>query len=122
VWVRATERSRDAVLDALSRGCFYSSTGPRIEHVRVTESFVEVRCTPAASVTLVSARTAGARANTGRMGWRWRVDDVVEDDEELVVEVRLQRRGADRMPYGRVEVTDTRGRRAWTNPLWLTGR
>jgi hypothetical protein len=120
VWVRVAERTPAAVLDALRSGRFYSSTGPRLEHVRVTDDAVEVRCTPAASVTLVSARTAGARANAGRMGYRNEVDAVEENADGLVVSVRLRRRSWG-MPYGRVEVADPLGRRAWTNPLWYGG-
>jgi predicted metal-dependent phosphoesterase TrpH len=117
VWVRAADRSREGVLDALRDGRFYSSTGPRLEHVAVTSGHVEVRCTPAASVTLVSARTAGARVNAGRMGYRNDVEAVEEDADGLVVGARLRRRSWG-MSYGRVEVADPLGRRAWTNPLW----
>lgn len=115
-WVRAAERSEAAVLDALRRGSFYSSTGPRLDSVVVTGEAVEVRCSPATSVTLVSGRTAGSRVNAGRMGYRNRVADVEEDAEGRIVAVRLLRRSWG-MPYGRLEVEDARGR-AWTNALW----
>lgn len=120
VWVRAGERTQESVLDALGRGRFYSTTGPRLEDVRVSDDAVEVRCSPASSVALVSAPTTGARANAGRMGYRNEVEAVEENADGLIVSVRLRRRPSG-MPYGRVEVADAVGRRAWTNPLWHDG-
>jgi hypothetical protein len=76
-----------------------------------------VRCSPSARVTLVSARTAGAAATAGRMGYRHEADGVEEGADGLIVATRLRRRSWG-MSYGRVEVTDAAGRRAWTNPLW----
>jgi hypothetical protein len=120
VWVRARERSAEAVLEALRSGRFYSTNGPRIEQVRVEDSTVEVRCSPARSVGIVSARSAGARANAGRTGYRNGVEGLVPDENGLIVSVRLRRRSWG-MPYARLEVTDRFGRRAWTNALWHDG-
>ena len=53
-WVRAEERTRDAVLDALRRSAFYSSTGPRVLGVEVDEDAVEVRSSPCRSATLLA--------------------------------------------------------------------
>jgi len=62
-WVRASERSAEAVLDALRAGAFYGSTGPRIDDVELTDGHVTVRCSPAQSITLYTGRRRGARAN-----------------------------------------------------------
>ena len=51
------------------------------------------------------------------MGNRNGVEEMIENDEGLIVSARLRRRSWG-MPYGRIEVTDVYGRRAWTNPLW----
>ncbi len=118
VFVRTTERSREGVLDALRGGRFYSTNGPRLDDVRVADDGVEVRCSPAASVALVSARTSGACVTAGRMGFRQGAEAIEKDADGLIVAVRLQRRSWGQS-YGRVEVTDTLGRRAWTNPLWI---
>ena len=116
VWVRAGERSADAVLDALRRGRFYSSTGPRIVAVELDDEGVTVRCSAAASVGLVSVRMLGARVNAGRMGYASRGRILAEDGDGIVA-ARLERWSS--MPYGRVEVRDAAGKTAWTNPLWL---
>jgi len=116
-WVRARERTPEAVLDALRDGSFYGSTGPRIDAVELTEGDVTVRCSPAASVTLYTGRRRGARVNAGRLGYPHNGRILDRDDDGLLTAVRLDR--PFRQPYGRVEVADAQGNRAWTNPLWV---
>jgi hypothetical protein len=116
VWLRADDRGPAAVLDAIRRGRFYSSTGPRIEAVELDDEGVTIRCTPAASVALVSMRMFGARVNAGRMGYASRGRIVCEEGGGIV-EARLERWSS--LPYGRVEVKDAVGATAWTNPLWV---
>jgi hypothetical protein len=115
-WVRA-ERSREAVLAALRAGDFYSSTGPEIRAVEVSDAEVVVRCSPAASVTLYCGRTQGARANAGRLGYPNLSRVLERTDDGAVTAVALQRPW-DGGRYGRVEVRAADGTKAWTNPLW----
>ncbi|MFL5952669.1 MAG: PHP domain-containing protein [Gaiellaceae bacterium] len=114
-WVRAA-RTREAILEALRTGAFYSSTGPAILGVEVGDGEVVVRCSPAQSVTLYCGRSRGARANAGRLGYPNLAEIIERNDDELITAVRLQRPYDPR--YGRVEVCDAHGRKAWTNPLW----
>lgn len=114
--VRAAERSREAVLDALRSGSFYGSCGPQIHDVEQDGNAVVVRCSPAESVTLVSSRHRGARANAGRLGYPNGSTILERDSAGLVTACRLEKPPL--APYGRVEVSDTAGHRAWTNPLW----
>jgi hypothetical protein len=116
--VRAAERSQEAVLAALREGRFYGSTGPAIHHVDEDEGAVVVRCSPATSVTLVSARHRGARANAGRLGYPNASTILERDADGLITAVRLEKPPL--APFGRVVVSDTRGNRAWTNPLWTS--
>jgi hypothetical protein len=115
-WVRAGERSQDAVVDALRAGAFYGSTGPRIEAVDVTDGDVTVRCSPAQSVTLYTGRARGARGNAGGLEYPHNAQILERDTRGLITAVRLER--PFRQPYGRVEVAGPDGTRAWTNPLW----
>jgi hypothetical protein len=116
-WVRAAERTRDAVLAALRAGDFYGSTGPEIRAVEVSDGEVVVRCSPAASVTLYCGRTQGARANAGRLGYPNLSRVLERTDDGAVTAVALQRPW-DGGRYGRVEVRAADGTKAWTNPLW----
>jgi hypothetical protein len=114
--VRAPEKSREGVLDALRSGSFYSSTGPAIHHVEMDDAAVTVRCSPVASVTLVSSRYRGARANAGRLGYPNNSTILERDSAGLITSVQLDLPHG--TPYGRLELADAAGNRAWTNPLW----
>ncbi len=116
-WVRARARTQAAVLDALREGAFYGSTGPRIDGVAVTDGDVTVRCSPAASITLYTGRRRGARVNAGRLGYPHNARVLEQTDDGLITAVELER--PFRQPYGRIEVADRNGNRAWTNPLWI---
>ncbi len=116
-WVRAAEKSRAAVLDALRAGSFYGSTGPRIDAVGLTDGDVTVRCSPAASVTLYTGRARGARVNAGRLGYPNKGEILDRNELGLITAVRLER--PFRQPYGRVEVVAGDGTKAWTNALWI---
>ena len=115
--VRAAERSQEAVLEALRSGAFYGSTGPAIEGVEHQNGAVLVRTSPAASVTLLTGRRRGARANAGRLGYLHGAEIVERDAAGLITACRLEAPRGE-TPYGRLEVEDASGRRAWTNPLW----
>jgi hypothetical protein len=116
-WVRATERSQPAILDALRAGRFYGSTGPEIRGVEISDDEVAVRCSPAASVTLYCGRVHGARANAGRLCYPNLSRVRERNDDGLITHVSLQRPW-DGGAYGRVEVKAADGTTAWTNPLW----
>jgi hypothetical protein len=114
-WVRA-EKTQEAILEALRTGAFYASTGPAIHDVAVGDGEVVVRCSPARSVTLYAGRSRGARANAERMGYPNYSEILERNDDELITAVRLQKPYDP--PYGRIEVCDRDGRKAWTNPFW----
>jgi hypothetical protein len=115
--VRAAERTQEAVLDALRTGAFYGSTGPELEAVELTDDAITVRCSPVQSVTLFAGRHRGARVNAGRLGYPHNGQILERDTAGLITACRLERPWD--APYGRIEVADPAGGRAWTNPLWV---
>ncbi len=117
VWARCAERSQEAVLQALREGLFYGSSGPLIHGLEVDDQGVTVRCSPAASVTLYAGRRTGARVNAGRLGYPNAARVLERNDDGAIVAAHLERPFSP--PYGRVEVADAAGRKAWTNPLWI---
>lgn len=104
-WVMVKAPSLDApsVLAALRAGAFYSTTGPRIEEVTVRDGRVYVRCSPATSITFVAQRWHGRRVLAGG-GKRMHEAEYVLSGEER---------------YLRIEVWDSAGGTAWTNPILL---
>jgi hypothetical protein len=115
--VRAEERSQEAVLAALRAGSFYGSTGPEIQSVELTDDAVTVHCSPVASVTLLAGKRRGSRANAGRLGYPNDAEILERDSAGLITACRLER--PRHTPYGRLEIADAAGRKAWTNPLWI---
>jgi hypothetical protein len=116
-WVRAEERTREAVLEALRSGGFYSSTGPLVRGVDHDDGGVEVRCSPCRSVTLVAGKAEGSAAHAGRLAYCHHARVLERADDGAIVRARLEIPSAAR--HVRVEVTDREGRKAWANPLWL---
>ena len=57
----------------------------------MTDGEVIVRCSPAASVTLYSGRSRGARVNAGRLGYPNNAEVLERDDDGLITSVRLER-------------------------------
>jgi hypothetical protein len=114
-WVRADERSREGVLDALRRGAFYATTGPAAHSVEVDGRAVEVACSPCRSVVLLAGRTAGAAVHAGRLPYCHRGRVLERADDGAVTRARLELPA--RARYARVELVDRGGRKAWTNPF-----
>lgn len=116
VWAGVAERSQAAVVDALRTGSFYSSTGPLVHELDVEGSSVVVACSPCQRVTLCTGRQRGSSVSGGRFGYRYGGEILSESDGGEITRVRLER--PPDTAYGRLELVDAAGRKAWTNPLW----
>ena len=116
VWTYAAERSTGAVLEALASGRFYSSTGPALDELRVDEAAVEVSCSPCSRITLCTGRKRGTSVSSGPSGYWYGGEILAESDDGEITRARLDR--PPRTRFGRLELVDRYGRKAWTNPLW----
>lgn len=101
VMVKAEALEPEVLLDALKRGDFYSSQGPEIHDIAVLGLEVSVHCSAASSVSAVGPGTASR---------------VVHGQEVTRATLSLEPFGDG--GYFRVTVTDDKGRRAWSNPIW----
>lgn len=122
--VRAPELSPVAILDALRRGHFYASTGPEIHSVVLRGDVVEVECSPVQAVELICDPTRGSRLEAGTNSdavgaVRRRGGHLPEGvvDGGLVTGATFELRREPR--YARVQVVDSAGRMAWTNPIFV---
>ncbi|MGB5869063.1 MAG: CehA/McbA family metallohydrolase [Albidovulum sp.] len=102
VMVKAEENDPDALLAALKAGLHYSSQGPQIGRIEITEKTIDVECSAAVSV-IVQGFGAAARAVHGLSMTR----------------ARVSRERFAKSPWIRVTVVDRAGKRAWSNPYWL---
>jgi hypothetical protein len=114
--VRAAERSREAVLEALRTGCFYASSGPEIRDVQVASDGVEVRCSPARSVTLRSGAWDGCGVNADPLGMNWRGRVIERSDDGAIVAAHFD--PPEFHGWGRVEVVAADGGRAWSGLVY----
>ena len=105
VMVRA-ENNINAILEALKKGAFYSSTGPEIYNFYVEDDKVVVECSCAAAVRLESDMHPTRSIRSG-------------DAELQRVEFEVPGGVAGAYQYVRATVIDRYGRKAWTNPIFL---
>ena len=92
--------SRSAMVDAMRRGAFYSSMGPRFDYIRVTEDYrLEAGFSSVVEVRVISG--VGARAKVERGSDLTGVEYEINGNEGAV----------------RLEIEDGAGRFAWTNPM-----
>lgn len=101
VMVKAEENDPEALVEALKAGHNYSSQGPEIRRVELTDKTIEVECSACVSV-IVQGFGQAARAVHGLSMTR--------------ASVGLER--FERSPWVRVTVVDAAGKRAWSNPYW----
>lgn len=111
VMVKAAALTLPAILGALKAGAFYSSQGPELIDLDVREEeqngktvpVVSVRCSPARSIVFKGQRSRGKHFQAA-------AGEALTEAEFPVL------RGE---KYVRVEVTDSAGRKAWSNPVFF---
>ncbi len=102
VMVKAIENTPEALLEALKAGQFFSSTGPEIRDIRVTERMVEIDCS---SVVTMIVQGHGAATVT------------LHGDAMTTGRLSLHR--VAKSPWIRITIIDRAGKRAWSNPVWV---
>lgn len=114
--VRSADRTPQAIIAALEQGASYCTMGPEIRSLRVTRPAstglpsrplrLEVSCSAAARVTAVCSQ--------GGADWPAGPVDPARPFEHAVLPLP-------QADWVRVEVADLQGRKAWSNPVDLTG-
>jgi len=100
--VKAKTLNRKAIMDALKRGCFYSSTGVLIKDLKIEGSTVSVSFSPSMTVDFIGYSHRGAR--------------VAGENKEIKKAV-YKIKGTEK--FLRIEITDKNNRKAWVNPVFL---
>lgn len=102
IMLQAEELTQASILDALDKGAFYATRGPRFEQIEVTEEEIHVRCSEVQQVIFHTNRFyAHGRTVTG----------------EGLTEAAFKLSPADR--FVRIILIDREGKRAWANPIEL---
>ncbi|MGZ8595598.1 MAG: PHP domain-containing protein [Actinomycetota bacterium] len=113
--VRAADRSEEAFLEALRRGHTYASNGPQILRVERDREALEVRCTPARMINLISHREHGWSVRADQRGMQLESRILERNDHGLIVRARFTPPSG--LPYRRLVVEDETGRKAWSNGI-----
>jgi hypothetical protein len=100
--VNAPELSREAILEGIRQGNFYSSCGPTFHSIEYDGERIAFTTSP-----IQFARLAGPSYSGLRMG---------SADGMIFIEGTFQ--APQDWPYVYLEIEDAQGRRAWTNPLF----
>ncbi len=98
IMVEADSTDRKTLIDAIRAGKFYATQGPEVHIEKIAPDRVRVVCSPACKIVFQS--------NTS-----WAAGRIVRGED--LTEATYTRAATDR--FVRAEITDERGRKAWTN-------
>ena len=101
--VKAKDLTLDSIMDALRTGSFYSTLGPEIIDITLTDNQLSVKCSEAQSIVFKAERSRGRRY----------VSQNGKPLTEAVYKV------SDNTKYVRIEITDETGKKAWSNPFFF---
>jgi hypothetical protein len=106
VWVKAADRSREAIMEALFNGAFYASTGPVIHDFGVEDGQAYVSCSDCREIHFVTYPPRG--------------DSFFAEEGVCLKEGTHTLTG--REAYVRAVCVDSQGRWAWSNPIFFDER
>lgn len=143
MWVKVKEESVEGILASIREGRFYSTMGPSIESFAYSNGTADARFSPVKRVDVISMGGVGFSASTAiyervknaRNGMiRVSTDRNAEGVEQARIEfgnrvahlelrnesiTHLHLEGVPFQKYLRLEVTDSEGKKAWSNPVLL---
>jgi hypothetical protein len=99
VMVNAPICKREAILESLRKGNFYSSQGPTFESIELVDNKVRITTSPVKYIRLVGPKNHGKWASGER---RPNMEFEIPDD----------------WSYARLEIEDENGKKAWSNALF----
>jgi predicted metal-dependent phosphoesterase TrpH len=101
--VNAAEGTAPRILDAIRRGNYYASCGPEFHAIRYGEGHVEIETSPVQFIRLAGPAYRGERLGSF--------------DDQRLTGARFA--APAEWDYAYLEIEDDRGRRAWTNTLFV---
>jgi hypothetical protein len=110
VHVKAQSLDPDVLLAALKRGEYYSSQGPQFHDITLDGHDLTVSCSPVDTIAVV----CGISRTTIKMGRA--LISATLDMRKLEDGWMMQKTS----PWFRVVLIDNAGKRAWSNPVWIS--
>ena len=119
VMVKAEKLEYQAVMNALERGDFYASTGPRFEELYLEDGVLKLRCSPVREILITSGRRFGRRFvapdGQGLSHLEYDLNDRFEKDLEAMKVNGVR-------PYFRVTLRDFEGKNAYSRAFFTDER
>jgi hypothetical protein len=110
VEVKAETLEPESLLAALKAGHYYASQGPRIHELAISGSELTIACSPVDTISVMGG-TSRTACRVGRAITSATIDLSNLERSWLPQQTRSA--------WLRVALVDGKGRRAWTNPIWL---
>lgn len=101
IMVKTRRFTHEGILQAILDGSFYASSGPLIRDFYVEGNRAVVACEPCEHIYFLTPHTG----------------ESYHDEEKGMTEAEFQLKGDEE--YVRVVLKDAKGRKAWTQPIWL---
>ena len=102
VWVKAPSLEEKDIIEALSRGHYYASTGPKVQNIALEGQQLAVESSPVETITFHSRGPSGNSVHRVGEGMLTHATHTFKPEHQ----------------YVRVEFVDGGGRRAWSNPVY----
>lgn len=109
--ILAEDNSPESIMKALKKGDYYSSEGPRFTKITYENGFLSVDFTPVISAIGIMRKSRGYCQNIENM-----LGPGSENKEVSHMEIDLSKIHDN---YFRIQLKDTAGRMAWSNPIFL---
>jgi len=106
VMVKSPELTVEGIMDALKCGRYYSSTGPEIKDFRIDGQRIIAETSPCTRIDLISNTYLGSSYHADL------------NDQKTVTEAEFEL--SPDMQYIRLQCYDLAGKKAWSNPIYLT--
>jgi len=101
VLVKAKSLRVEDVLESIKKGLFYSSTGPLIHNVEVSNNTIHVKTSPVISISFLAYESRGRRYEATHSKYLTEVSYTIKGNEKFIV----------------IKCEDGKGGVAWTNPI-----
>jgi hypothetical protein len=105
IMVKSPSLAVKDLMQAIRKGNFYASNGPRIESVVVEDNTIIVKTSPAKVINFIADASNG--------------ESFTALDRELISSAEYKLRGREK--YVRIECIDKEGKIAWSNPIFING-
>ena len=102
IMVKTKEFTHRGILEAIKDGSFYASSGPLFHDFYVEEGVAHVTCEPCQDIYFQTPH---------------RGDHLFSDEGDRLTEGSFALNGDEE--YVRVTIKNSRGQKAWTQPIWL---